>query len=78
MGKHEKRQRKKKLKKRILGLKKQVEMHQKKIQTGKFRKDFSKDTTPRYWEKEIKNYERQKEELEKKLREKQKKTKPST
>lgn len=58
MGKHEKKKRKKRLKKQILGLQRQQEVHRIKLETGKFKKDFQKDTTPEYWKREIKNLEK--------------------
>ena len=70
MGKHEKRQRKKRLKKQIGGLREQQEIHQEKLETGKFREDFQKDTTPEYWNAEIASFkkkEQEKTELLKKL-----------
>lgn len=62
MGKHEKRQRKKRLKKQIGGLIEQQEKHQEKLETGKFREDYQKDTTPEYWKREMENQQRQIEE----------------
>ncbi len=62
----EKKQRKKRLKKQIEGLEKQKEKHLKKIKIG----EFSKDTTPEYWKKEMGQFEKEKqrkEELLKKL-----------
>ncbi|MEK6912684.1 MAG: hypothetical protein AABX26_01870 [Nanoarchaeota archaeon] len=58
MGKHEKKKRKKRLKKQILGLQRQQEVHRIKLETGKFKKDFQKDTTQEYWKREIKNLEK--------------------
>lgn len=64
MGKHEKKQRKKRLKKQIKGLTEQQEKHQEKLETGKFRKDYRKDTTPEYW---ITEMERRRQIIEEKL-----------
>lgn len=58
MGKHEKKKRKKRLKKQILGLQRQQEVHRIKLETGKFKKDFQKDTTQEYWKREIENLEK--------------------
>lgn len=76
MGKHEKRQRIKRLKKQIVGLREQQEKYREKLETGKFREDFQKDTTPAYWRGEMANLkkkEQEKTELLKKLEGKKKK-----
>lgn len=56
--------RSKRLKKKILGLRKQKEKHKIKLETEEGRKD----TTPDYWEKEIKQFQKQIDITEEKLK----------
>ena len=61
--------RKKRLEKQIEGLNKQIEKHLEKLSSEKGRKD----TTPEYWEKEIRlKFEARKKDREKKLERKKK------
>ena len=57
------RKQKKQIKKRILGLEKQKELHEEKVKTLIGRKDTTKD----YWQKEIDRMEKEIEELKDKL-----------
>ena len=56
--------RKKRLKKGIISLEKQISEHQKKIEEYKGPKDFLID----YWEKEIEGFKKEKKEKEKKFK----------
>jgi hypothetical protein len=66
MGKRklEKKKRKKRLEKQITGLQSQKEKHTIKLETEK----PQKDTTPKYWEGEIEDFENQKQIKEEKLK----------